>query len=92
MKYFLFLLLVLKLQAPTESLKLKDLGKSAVDLATGVVKKLPDSIPSADNLFEIGKNVLAGYGFEMVWQKCTIDWKFLMIKNIFIQIGFLGHQ
>lgn len=66
MKYFLIILLICKLCAPSESVKLKDLGKSAADIVTGVVEKLPDAIPSAENLFQFGKNVLAGYPFEMV--------------------------
>lgn len=66
MKYLVFILLIFRLHAPSESLKITDLGKSALDIATGVIEKIPDSIPSPENLFQFGKNVLAGYPFEMV--------------------------
>lgn len=66
MKYFLIILLICKLNAPSESLKLKDVGQSAVDILTGVVEKIPDAIPSAADLVQFGKNMLTGYPFEMV--------------------------
>lgn len=76
MKYFLIILLICELHAPSEPLKLKDLGKSAADIVTGVVEKLPDAIPSAEDLFQFGKNVLTGYPFEMVWiYKKIFEWK-----------------
>lgn len=66
MKCFLIILLICKLHAASDSLKLKDLRQSAADIVTGVVEKLPDAIPSAGDLFQFGKNVLTGYPFEMV--------------------------
>lgn len=66
MKYFLLILLIFKFHAPSESLKLKDLRKSAVNIVSGVAEKIPDAIPSAEDLFQFGKNLLAGYPFEMV--------------------------
>lgn len=66
MKYFLLILLFFELYAPNESIKLEDLGQSAMNIATGVIEKLPDAIPSAEDLFQFGKNVLTGYSFEMV--------------------------
>lgn len=66
MKYFLLVLLVCKLYAPTESLSLKNIGKSTIDVTKGVLEKIPDVIPSAEDLFQSGKNLIAGYPFEKV--------------------------
>lgn len=66
MKYFLLVLLVCKFNAPVESLSLKNIGKSAIDVVKGVAEKIPDVIPSGEDLFQYGKNIIAGYPFEKV--------------------------
>lgn len=66
MKGFLLLLLVFKLYTSTETLDLADIGKSAADVAKGVIEKIPDAIPSPGDLFQAGKNLIAGYPFEQV--------------------------
>lgn len=65
MKYFLLFLLV-SYYSPAESLSLKNVGKSAIDVVKGVAEKIPDVIPSGEDLFQYGKNILAGYPFEKV--------------------------
>lgn len=71
MKYFLLVLLVCKLYAPTESLSLKNVGKSVVDVTKGVAAKVPDVIPSIEDIFQSAKNLIAGYPFEKV---SSFDW------------------
>lgn len=67
MKYFVvFVLLVIQAFSPSDSLNLKDIGKSAVDAAKGIAEKIPDAIPSTEDLFQLGKNAIAGYPFEKV--------------------------
>ncbi|XP_031628400.1 vitellogenin-2-like [Contarinia nasturtii] len=67
MKYILLLLLVFKFYTTTETLDLSDVGKSAVDVAKGVIDKIPDSIPKPEDLFQAGKNLIAGYPFQQVF-------------------------
>lgn len=66
MKYFLVFLFVLQAFSTSESLNLSDIGKSAVDAAKGIAEKIPDAIPSAEDLFQLGKNAIAGYPFQKV--------------------------
>lgn len=66
MKYFLLLLLVFKLYTTTETLDLADIGKSATDVAKGIIEKIPDAIPKPEDIFQAGKNLIAGYPFEQV--------------------------
>lgn len=89
MKYLVFILLILRLHAPSESVKITDLGKSALDIATGVIEKIPDSIPSPENLFQFGKNVLAGYPFDMV-RSSKLNFFELNISDDFFFYSFLG--
>lgn len=51
----------------TESLNLMDIGRSATDVAKGVLEKIPDAIPKPEDLFQAGKNLIAGYPFEQVF-------------------------
>lgn len=66
MKYIVLLLLVFKFNTITESLDIADIGKSAVDVAKGVIDKIPDAIPAPEDLFQAGKNLIAGYPFQQV--------------------------
>lgn len=66
MKYFLVFLVAFALYSPSESLNLKNIGKSAVDVVKGVVEKIPDAIPSTETLLQSSKNLIVGYPFEKV--------------------------
>lgn len=50
--------------------------KSVKDTATGVVKKIPNSIPSVETIFAASKNVLIGYPFKAVFQTINLFCKF----------------
>lgn len=67
MKYVVLVLLLARLYSDVDSLDLKDVGKSAVDVAKGVVDKIPDVIPKPDDIFQGGKNLIAGYPFEQIF-------------------------
>lgn len=47
------------------SLQFGDLTKSSMDLGKGLIDKVPDVIPSPNALFQMGKNVIAGYPFDI---------------------------
>lgn len=66
MKFFIVFLLVFRLYTVTESLDLQDIGKSAADAAKGIIEKIPDAIPKPEDLFQAGKNLIAGYPFQQV--------------------------
>lgn len=51
---------------------LTDAAKSTVDIASGVAKKIPDSIPSADAIFSASKNLIAGYPFEVAFKAINL--------------------
>lgn len=79
MKLFLILLVVYTFSIPpTESFNLQDIGKSVGDVAKGVIEKIPDAIPSPEDLFQAGKNLIAGYPFEQV---CLLS-AFFLFSNI----------
>lgn len=67
MKFFLLFLFIFKFYVVTESLDLADIGKSAADVAKGVIEKIPDAIPKPEDLFQTGKNLIAGYPFEQIF-------------------------
>lgn len=77
MKYFLVVLFIFALYSPTESLSLKNIGKSAVDVAKGVVEKIPDAIPSFDTLLQGSKNLIVAYPFEKVAYLVPIFFEFI---------------
>ncbi|XP_031628398.1 vitellogenin-2-like [Contarinia nasturtii] len=66
MKYFLATLFVVALYSSGTDCAFDwgHIGKSSVDIVSGVVQKIPDAIPSPKELFETGKNLIAGYPFE----------------------------
>lgn len=66
MKSWLVFLFICKLCLTTESLDFQEIGKSVTDIAKGVIEKIPDAIPSPEDLFQSGKNLIAGYPFEQV--------------------------
>lgn len=41
-----------------------DATKSLYDVTSGVVRKLPDTLPSLDAIFSTSKNIVAGYPIE----------------------------
>lgn len=50
------------------SFGIRDIGKSLIDTGKGVIDKVPDVIPSADTLFQLGKNAIAGYPFDVAFK------------------------
>lgn len=43
-----------------------DVAKSLFDVTSGVVRKLPDTLPSVDAIFATSKNLVAGYPIEAI--------------------------
>lgn len=80
MKCLLLFLFIFKFYSTTESFDLQDIGKSATDVAKGIIEKIPDAIPSPEDLFQSGKNLIAGYPFEQVILNSFI-FLFLKIKT-----------
>lgn len=60
----------------TESLDFMDIGRSATDVAKGIIEKIPDAIPKPEDLFQTGKNLIAGYPFEQVFSAINTFCKF----------------
>lgn len=50
------------------SLKLPDIGRAVIDTGVGVVSKVPDVIPRPEDLFQLGKNAIAGYPFDLAFK------------------------
>lgn len=46
--------------------------KSVKDTATGVVKKIPSSIPSVETIFSASKNLIAGYPFKAIFKTINL--------------------
>lgn len=46
--------------------------KSVKDTATGIVKKIPNSIPSVETIFAASKNVLVGYPFRLIFKTINL--------------------
>lgn len=57
---------------------LKDIGKSAVDTATGVLGKIPDVVPSPEGIFQSAKNIIAGYPLDIAASAINTFCKFLL--------------
>lgn len=89
MKLFLILLVVCKFSMPIESFNLQDIGKSATDVAKGVIEKIPDAIPSPEDLFQAGKNLIAGYPFEQVCNLSFFFCFFCAIKKNFFHLFYV---
>lgn len=49
-------------------ISLSDLGKSLGDTAKGVASQIPNAIPTPEEFFHLGKNVLAGYPFDVAFR------------------------
>lgn len=45
-----------------------DIGKSVSDTARGVASQIPKAIPSPKEFFELSKNVVAGYPFDVAFR------------------------
>lgn len=76
MKFFLLYFILFKFYLGTESLDFKDIGRSATDVAKGIIEKIPDAIPKPEDLFQTGKNLIAGYPFEQVFSAINTFCKF----------------
>lgn len=64
------------------SFGIRDIGKSAIDTGRGVINKLPDVIPSADGLFQLGKNAIAGYPFDVAFKVINTFCRCLTMNNL----------
>lgn len=69
MKYSLLLVLVIKCFCTAEPIDFGGIGKSVLDISKGIVEKIPDAILRPEDLFEAGKNIVAGYPFSQVRSK-----------------------
>lgn len=67
MKALLIVLLVFRLYSETNSVNLSDLAKSAGDAVKGIAEKIPDVIPKPEDIFQGGKNLIAGYPFQALF-------------------------
>lgn len=63
---------------------LKDIGKSAVDSAKGVIDKVPDVLPSPEAIFQAGKNLIAGYPFEAAFRAINTFCKWNVLFEMFL--------
>lgn len=68
MKFVSLFVFVFLFYGESESLDLKDVGKSAKDAAKGVLDKIPDIIPKPEDFFQSAKNVIAGYPFDAAFR------------------------
>lgn len=64
MKIFSIFILLFTLNAISSVSVLKDVSRSAVSVTKGVIGKIPEVIPSPEDIFQAGKNLIAGYPFE----------------------------
>lgn len=60
---------------------LTDAAKSTVDIVSGVAKKIPDAIPSADAIFSASKNLIAGYPFEVAFKAINLFCKYFIFSG-----------
>lgn len=63
----------------------KDVSKSVVDAGTGILNKIPDVLPSTEGLIQMGKNVLAGYPFDVAF---SIINAFCAWNSLYLQFFF----
>lgn len=45
-----------------------DIGRSVSDTAKGVAAQIPKAIPTPDEFFQLSKNLLAGYPFDVAFR------------------------
>lgn len=50
------------------SFSIGDVGKSIISTGVGTLEKVPDVIPTPDGLFQLGKNAVAGYPFDVAFK------------------------
>lgn len=64
-----FALLTLALSEPrADGISASDIGKSIVSVAKGIASKIPDVIPSTEELLQTGKNIIVGYPFDVAFR------------------------
>ena len=66
MKYSMLTVVLIAFCGATEAIDFSGLGQSVVDISKGFAQHIPDSIIKPQELFEVGKNVIAGYPFNQV--------------------------
>lgn len=64
----------------------KDVSKLVVDAGSGILDKIPDVLPSAEGLIQMGKNVLAGYPFDVAFKiiNAFCEWNPLHFADYFL--------
>lgn len=50
------------------SFGIEDVGKSIINTGVGVLEKVPDVIPMPESLFQLCKNAVAGYPFDVAFK------------------------
>lgn len=84
MKYLILVFLLATFHTNADPLNLKDLGKAAVDVTKGVINKIPDVIPKPEDIFQGGKNLIAGYPFEQIFSAIN---SFCELFQLFCDFG-----
>ena len=79
MKWFAIVTVLLVSQVVRgQSFGVGDIVQSAKDAVTGVAAKIPDAIPSAEDMFQSAKNLIAGYPFDAAFSAINLFCKFIM--------------
>ena len=66
MKFSLSLVVFVAFYSTTGAVDLSGIGHSMLDISKGLLKNIPNSIISGRDIFENGKNFIAGYPFNRV--------------------------
>lgn len=65
-----------KFTSPIDKFNPLHLGSSVGDTVNGLISKIPSLVPSADTIFQVGKNVLAGYPVEAAFKAISLFCKY----------------
>lgn len=66
--------------SPLDKFNPINIAQSGGDTIKGVASKLPSLIPSADTIFSVGKNVLAGYPVEAAFTAINLFCKYIFLS------------
>lgn len=64
----LFVILLQCNESHSLGFSLGDVGKSLTDTAKGVASQIPNVIPTPEEFFQLSKNVIAGYPFDVAFR------------------------
>lgn len=65
-----------KFTSPLDKFNPLHIGTSVGDTVSGLVSKIPSLVPSAETIFQVGKNVLAGYPVEAAFKAINLFCKY----------------